>query len=60
MTAMPPDELQLPPPPERPDCCNGGCAVCVLEGYPEEVEAWERTVAALREQHARRMAEQGS
>lgn len=47
----PDPELLLPPPPERPDCCNGGCAVCVLEGYPEEVERWEREVAAIKAQH---------
>lgn len=46
-----PTEPELPPPPERPDCCLGGCAVCVLEGYPEEVERWEREVAAIKARH---------
>lgn len=37
----------LPAAPERPDCCGGGCAVCVLDGYAEEVERWEAEVRAL-------------
>ncbi|MGQ0701345.1 MAG: oxidoreductase-like domain-containing protein [Panacagrimonas sp.] len=41
------DEVPLPPRPERPDCCGGGCAVCVLDGYQEEVDRWEQQVAAL-------------
>lgn len=49
MTTSTSPDLNLPPPPERPDCCLGGCAVCVLDGYLEEVERWEREVAALRE-----------
>ncbi|MGQ0502846.1 MAG: oxidoreductase-like domain-containing protein [Panacagrimonas sp.] len=43
-----PDDADLPPRPERPDCCGGGCAVCVLDGYFEEVQQWEERVAALR------------
>lgn len=48
MSAPPPvaDE-ELPPKPERPDCCNGGCAVCVLEGYDDEVRRWEEQVAEI-------------
>lgn len=47
----PPAGPELPPPPERPDCCLGGCAVCVLEGYPEELERWELEVAAIKERY---------
>jgi hypothetical protein len=37
----------LPPRPEAGDCCGGGCAVCVLDGYQEEVERWEKQVAEI-------------
>jgi hypothetical protein len=37
-----------PPFPEKPDCCFGGCAVCVLDGYAEEVAAWQQRVAEIR------------
>jgi hypothetical protein len=40
-------EEPLPPEPERPDCCNGGCAVCVLDGFEDEVEAWRRQCEAI-------------
>ena len=40
-------EPELPPPPERPDCCGGGCAVCVLDGYFEDVQRWERDIDAI-------------
>jgi hypothetical protein len=46
MTRPPP--VPLPPPPERPDCCGGGCAVCVLDTYAEALEQWQREVEALR------------
>jgi len=46
----------LPPEPERPDCCNGGCAVCVLEGFDDELELWRR---ACDEVLARRAAAAG-
>ena len=50
-------EEPLPPRPEAGDCCNGGCAVCVLEGYDEEVARWEREVAEIKARNAvRRMA----
>lgn len=50
-------QLPLPPEPERPDCCNGGCAVCVLEGYPEEMAAWrQRCEEILAERERRRAA----
>lgn len=51
-----PAEPVLPPRPERPDCCGGGCAVCVLDGYFEDVQCWEREVAAL---YAKREAQAG-
>lgn len=52
----PPEEEPLPPRPEAGDCCNGGCAVCVLDGYQEEVEAWEREVEAILARRAARAA----
>jgi len=51
-------EEELPPFPEKPDCCFGGCAVCVLDGYTEEVEAWEKRVAEIRRLRAEREAQQ--
>lgn len=51
-TPVPEPDEALPPFPEKPDCCFGGCAVCVLDGYAEEVEAWERRVAEIRRQRA--------
>jgi hypothetical protein len=48
------NELVLPPEPERPDCCNGGCAVCVLDGFEDEVEAWRQLCDRLRAEHAAR------
>ena len=47
-----PDETDLPPYPDQPDCCNGGCAVCVLEGWPEEVAAWKEKVEEIRAKRA--------
>ncbi|MFP5357548.1 MAG: oxidoreductase-like domain-containing protein [Gammaproteobacteria bacterium] len=47
----PHDEPVLPPPPERPDCCAGSCAVCVLEGYAEELERWHAECERLRAEH---------
>lgn len=41
------DEV-LPPPPERPDCCFGGCAQCVLEDYAEAMRRWQDEVEAIR------------
>lgn len=51
-SAVPPqdEDRDLPPCPERPDCCFGGCAVCVLDGYEEEVEAWRQRVEQIRAQ----------
>lgn len=34
------EPLRLPPPPDRPDCCAGGCAICVLEAYTEALAEW--------------------
>jgi len=45
----PHDDAELPPRPERPDCCAGGCATCVLDGYFEDVQRWEAEVAAIQE-----------
>jgi len=45
-----PPEPVLPPEPERPDCCGGGCAVCVLDGYFEELLRWRQQVEELRRQ----------
>jgi len=52
-TADHPDlpEPTLPPRPERPDCCAGGCATCVLDGYFEEVQQWERQVEEIKARH---------
>lgn len=49
----------LPPRPEPGDCCGGGCAVCVLEGYTEEVERWEQQVAEILRLRAERSAPGG-
>jgi hypothetical protein len=46
------DELVLPPEPERPDCCNGGCAICVLDGWYEEMDAWRQECRAIKAAHA--------
>ncbi|MGB1561837.1 MAG: oxidoreductase-like domain-containing protein [Sinimarinibacterium flocculans] len=37
----------LPPPPERPDCCFGGCAQCVLDDYTEAMARWQAEVDAI-------------
>ncbi len=42
--AAAPEDSDLPPAPERPDCCLSGCAVCVLDGFEDEVAAWRRQV----------------
>ncbi len=34
----------LPPQPDRPDCCAGGCAQCVLDDYTEEMQRWREKV----------------
>ncbi len=49
LPAMP--EPELPPRPDRPDCCAGGCATCVLDDYFEEVQRWEQQVAEIRARH---------
>jgi hypothetical protein len=46
------DDEELPPFPEKPDCCFGGCAVCVLDGYEDEVRAWEQQVDAIKRRRA--------
>ena len=47
-------EEPLPPRPEPGDCCNGGCAVCVLEGFDEDLARWEREVAEINARNAAR------
>ena len=51
--AHPPErsEPEFPPRPERPDCCAGGCATCVLDGYFEDVQRWEAQVEEIRARH---------
>jgi hypothetical protein len=45
---MPVPAPELPPEPERPDCCAGGCATCVLDTYYEEMQRWREQVEAIR------------
>ncbi|HEY9545766.1 MAG TPA: oxidoreductase-like domain-containing protein [Solimonas sp.] len=40
---------ELPPPPERPDCCFGGCAQCVLDDYAEQMQRWQAEVDAIQQ-----------
>lgn len=42
-----PKDDELPPPPERPDCCFGGCAQCVLDDYAEQMQRWQAEVEAI-------------
>jgi hypothetical protein len=51
------EEEPLPLEPYRPDCCNGGCAVCVLEGFDDEMALWRR---ACNEVLARRAAKRAA
>lgn len=37
----------LPPKPDLPDCCNGGCAQCVLDDYAEAMRQWRAECAAI-------------
>jgi hypothetical protein len=41
------DDRDLPPPPERPDCCFGGCAQCVLDDYADQMARWQEQVDAI-------------
>lgn len=41
---------ELPPKPVAPepgDCCGGGCALCVLDLYQQELAKWEERVAEI-------------
>lgn len=62
MSALPPaeEEIPLPPRPEPGDCCGGGCAVCVLEGYEDELARWEREVAEIMQRNAQPRIDGGS
>ncbi len=53
-TAPTHEEEELPPFPEKPDCCFGGCAVCVLDGYEDEVRDWEQRVDAIKRRREER------
>ena len=53
-----PEEEPLPPRPIPGDCCGGGCAVCVLDGYQEEVERWEREVDDILKRRAQAAQQQ--
>jgi hypothetical protein len=57
--SAPAEDEDLPPQPDMPDCCNGGCAICVLDGWAEEVQAWRLKVAEIRRQRAEAAAAQG-
>lgn len=38
------EEIQTPPPPEKPDpneCCASGCVPCIYDYYYERLEKWE-------------------
>ncbi|WP_029889564.1 oxidoreductase-like domain-containing protein [Polycyclovorans algicola] len=37
----------LPPKPDLPDCCAGGCATCVLMDYADEMAAWRAECARI-------------
>jgi hypothetical protein len=46
----------LPPEPERPlpgDCCDSGCAVCVMDLYAIALAQWQAEVARLQADEAR-------
>ncbi len=54
MTTTPDDaDLDLPPEPDRPDCCAGGCAICVLEDWYLEMDAWRQKCREIRAAHAK-------
>lgn len=57
---MKPPPLVLPPAPDRPDCCAGGCAICVLEDYVDEMAAWRAECARLEAEHAAAYPDSGS
>ncbi|MFZ5657007.1 MAG: oxidoreductase-like domain-containing protein [Pseudomonadota bacterium] len=51
---MDPASDPRPIPPEKPlpgDCCDSGCAVCVLDSYREELEYYQAQLAAWLERH---------
>lgn len=46
-----PDEPELPPPPDTPDCCFSGCAQCVLDDHAEEMRLWRLQCDEIRRRH---------
>lgn len=59
MTDPRPAGPDLPPPPERPDCCAGGCAICVLEEYLDELQQWREVCARIEQEYAAQDRRQG-
>lgn len=52
-----------PVPPEKPlpgDCCDSGCAVCVLDAYHEDLEYYETRLAAWLARHPDTDSDAGS
>lgn len=48
------DSDPRPRPPEKPlpgDCCDSGCESCVFTVYAEELEEYERELAAWKLRH---------
>lgn len=50
-------DLELPPKPDMPDCCAGGCATCVLDDYAEDMRRWRAEVAAIEALRRQRAAD---
>lgn len=48
------DSDPRPTPPEKPlacDCCDSGCDPCVYDVYADELDAYEKALAAWRMRH---------
>lgn len=44
-----------PVPPDKPlptDCCGGGCVMCVLDVYEDQLERYQAALAAWQARHA--------
>lgn len=50
-TTTAPNEPELPPPPDTPDCCFSGCAQCVLDYHAEEMRLWRQQCDEIRRRH---------